>query len=105
DEPGRTLASLARGADVNARDHEGRTPLSFVLNDWNAPEHAGLLIAHGADVRARDPMGDTPLHHAALFGSEAQIALLLEHGAEIDARTENGRTPLHYAVSLAREKE
>jgi hypothetical protein len=105
DEPGRTSAWLAHGADANARDNEGKTPLFWAVYAWNHPEHASLLIAHGADVRPRDHEGQTPLHYAALFGSEAQIGLLLEHGAEIDARTALGRTPLHYAAGLGRHEE
>ena len=49
-------ASLKQGADVNARDELGRTPLM-----WSAFHGSvtilEILIAGGADVNARDKMG------------------------------------------------
>ena len=48
---------IAAGADVNARDVAGRTPLFYV----NYPPKAALLLRSGADVHVRDAEGNTPL--------------------------------------------
>jgi Ankyrin repeats (3 copies)/Ankyrin repeat len=99
------LASLARGANVNARDQDGRTPLFDIVLWGNETAVAKQLLAHGADVHARDKTGQTPLHAAAAFGDEGHVRLLLDHGAEIDARSVAGRTPLHLAAILGRVEE
>jgi ankyrin repeat protein len=42
---------LAKGADVNAKDHRGYTALMFAAQyDGDATELVRLLLAHGADV-------------------------------------------------------
>ena len=46
---------LQAGADVNARDRLGRTPLFYA----RSPEHAQMLLQAGADIQARDNRGDT----------------------------------------------
>jgi hypothetical protein len=55
---------LARGADVNARNDEGRPPLVSAVLGGSLPL-LDLLLAHGADVDARDQHDWTPLHFAA----------------------------------------
>ncbi len=86
---------LAHGADVNARDPDGRTPLYKAAAADNK-ELTTLLLAHGADVNARDDSGSTPLHRA-LYKDESE--LLLSHGADVNARDNKGQTPLHNAAS------
>lgn len=58
---------LRRGADVNARDQFGETPLHALarLDHWRTSAMAPLLLASGADLEARDIRGFTPLHVAA----------------------------------------
>lgn len=62
-------AALDGGADVNARDDQGATPLHFAADRGHA-DIAGVLIAAGADVNAADEDGATPLHYAALCGNQ-----------------------------------
>lgn len=45
-----------RGADVNARDVYGKTPLHYARN----PDIARVLLSHDADINACDMHGKTP---------------------------------------------
>jgi ankyrin repeat protein len=82
---------LANGADVNAKDVSGLTPLHFSANK----ETAELLIANGADVNAKDDDGVTPLHWAE---TKEIVELLIAGGADVNARGWRNATPLHSAV-------
>ena len=88
---------LDRGANVNARDEYGWTPLHLAAYRGYA-EVARLLLDRGANVDARDDVGDTPLHWAAHDGHLDVVELLLEHGADVNARAKDGATPLHAAA-------
>src|SRR5512142_88107 len=99
----RVLASLARGANVNVRDQDGRTPLFHAVTlPRENTAIAELPLARGANVRARDQDGQTPLHAAAISGNDARMRVLLDHEADIDARDAGGKTPLHNAVIVGR---
>jgi ankyrin repeat protein len=101
-DPGSVSTWLARGANANARDADGRTPLFEAVLPWKDPAITELLLGRGANVRVRDKDGQTPLHAAAAFGGEAPLCFVLDRGAEIDARDAAGRTPLHCAARLGR---
>lgn len=88
------------GADVNARDDSGDTPLHNAAF-WSSADDIRTLLAAGADVDAVGNDGRTPLHEAALcegsLGPEC-IELLLAAGADPNARDAEGNTPLHLAA-------
>ena len=92
---------LAAGADVNAKDDIGRTPLCFAAMKGHK-EVAELLIANGADVK--DDVGRTPLHGAANQGQTEIAELLIANGADVNAKKDHGHTPLHGAI-LYQHKE
>ena len=65
---------LALGADIDARDNNGGTPLHWAAV-WNAsPAVATLLLDHGASIEARDDAGWTPLHVVVERNAELAVA-------------------------------
>ena len=87
---------LADGADVNAKNVSGRTPLHCAA-DARHKEIAELLIAAGADVNAKKFSGGTPLRYAATFGHKEIAELLLAEGADVNAKDVDVTTPLDLA--------
>lgn len=89
---------IASGADVNARDEDGGTPLMYAVV-WNKnPEVIKVLIAPGADVKARDEDGWTPLMYAARFNENPDVIItLLELRSDGKARDIEGKTAFDYA--------
>ena len=73
---------LAQGADVNARDSAGATPLHAAARPWwgEKPEMVSVLLAAGADRGARDAAGRTALDTAAAAGFAATAELLRVSG-------------------------
>ncbi|CAE7719761.1 Ank1 [Symbiodinium sp. CCMP2456] len=91
---------LANGAQVNATDPDGDTPLHVAVSRYDPSiSMVKFLLANGARVNAMDHHGRTPLHEAASDGSSVPIAeLLLAKGAKVDAEDKAGFTPLHEAA-------
>lgn len=85
---------LQNGADPNAEDNMGATPLHLHSYD---PTAVKLLLAHGADVYASNMDGRTPLHYA----TSRSVPELIGAGARVEARDNAGRTPLHLAMDNA----
>lgn len=89
---------ISRGADVNAKDWSGKTPL---LEALSSPEYKGIpeiLVNAGADVNYADSSGWTPLHHAAFNNDEKLVEFIVSHGAHINAKDHAGKTPLRLAI-------
>ena len=88
-------ALLEAGADADARDEDGVTPLHLAAS----PDIVEALLNAGADVDARPSNGRTPLHYAMLEGNGEVLDALLEAGANADVRSRDGLTPLHVTTS------
>lgn len=90
-------ACLNAGADLEARDEYGETPLHRAA--WlGTTDTVNALIDGGADIEARTEYGETPLHQAAWLGSAETINILIAAEVNIEARTESNETPLHIAA-------
>lgn len=90
---------IAHGASISAKNNSGFTPLHYVRALSQSIEIGRLLIENGADANAKSAAGLTPLHFAADRNYLSFAELLLSSGADPDARTEDGLTPLMMAVS------
>ena len=87
---------LQIGADPDARDKDGKSPLHFATDNGSAEAVMALLDA-SADHDVWDRSGFTPLHRAAAHGNAEAVTALLDAGADPNIRGEAGMTPLHGA--------
>ena len=96
----KTLLEL--GADPEAEDGGGHTPLYSVANEC-AKGGGGVvhaLVRAGANVNASGGVKRcTPLHMAARRGNTEVATALLDCGANIAARDSQGVTPLRRATN------
>lgn len=94
---------LAAGADPNARNRFGATPLHIAATWHTDAAMIRALIDSGADVRAQDLSGAAPLHRAAYWSTEPEVvATLLAAGAAPAATDSFGDTPRHFAAAALR---
>ena len=106
---------IDHGADVNARNEDGETPLHRVAaaaygRGASAEESAektaelteivNILLDNGADIDAENKWGKTPLLYATwLYPDAAYISkILIERGADVNTKGYGDITPLHYAA-------
>ena len=96
---------IAEGADVNAKDDKGRTPLDLAtrLTSWShvrrkRTETAALLREHGG----KTTRPNISIHDAAgARGRRGNIEAVKQHlaaGTDVDARDKEDKTPLKHAA-------
>lgn len=97
--PDRVAELLALGADPNAPDANGWTPLHFAAQA-RSRECLAFLLSGGADPTLQDSDGNTALWRAVYWsgGEGSLIAMLREAGADPFAANKHGVSP----VALAR---
>ncbi|MBA3722845.1 MAG: ankyrin repeat domain-containing protein [Parachlamydiaceae bacterium] len=84
---------IEAGADINARNKNGKTPLlrAIVIR----PELVETLLKYNPDLNASDKWGKTPL----MLSIDQNISrLLLSKGANIDLQDNQGNTALMNAI-------
>lgn len=90
---------LDYGANVNAMDSIGKTPLLLIIPQDAQQEMYPLLLQYKAAVNQKDMYGDTVLHVATLADAPVDmLSLLVSDGALINERNKEGVTPLALAI-------
>lgn len=92
---------LEYGADIEAKDEDGKTPLAAAVGDYTF-RAIPILLKKGANLEARDNNGRTPLGAAIENGVLHAVHLFLKYGADLETRDNNGHTPLVLAVRFGR---
>ncbi len=94
--------SIEDGANVNAVNSFGFTPLELTAMNWGEGL-ARILLENGANMNPVNTSGFTPLHFTAMNPNESMARILLENGADVDVVNDFGVTPLHLAASSGNE--
>jgi len=83
------------GADVNAEDDDGETPIVPIMysecND--KPTWLRYMIENGANVNHVDNVGYTPLHRAIDAQDVVSVKILLDAEADVNTKSQLGHTP------------
>jgi ankyrin repeat protein len=90
---------LPGGADINAADERGMTPL-MQASARNRLKTAAHLLENGADTEnVENSVGCNALTFACLSGSFEVVRMLLDHGGNVNARDRFRRTALMAAAA------
>ena len=82
---------VAEGADLNARDELGNSPLHHV----RSAEVAQLLLSLGSKIDAVNKRCQTALHVVAEHGNRTLAETLIANAASAHVEDRDGNTPLH----------
>ena len=87
------FAVVGFGADINAAEPDGTTPLHWAVRADDLAK-VNKLLAEGADAKAANRYGITPLYLACQNANPAMIERLLKAGADPNAASTEGETAL-----------
>jgi len=90
---------LNAGADINAKDEDGVTALSYAA-DRGHMDIVKILLANNADVNSKSKIGCTPLINAAYMGHVEIVEALIANGADVNAQSKEGITALMNAAAF-----
>lgn len=89
---------LNSGANVNARNSNGETPLMLAIVEGHL-DSVKLFFEHGAYVNDSADDGTTPLMLAAYCGHVEILKFLIQEGAALDASLNGSDTALYFAIN------
>lgn len=88
---------IAAGAEVDAENEYGVTPLAVACRVGNA-DIVEVLLRSEADATIELPGRETLLMHAARAGNARLVQLLIDAGAQVDAKQRRSQTALMWAA-------
>lgn len=95
--PNQVISLIDSGADINEKNSEQGTPLSYAIGSGFF-EQASILIDNGADIKVLDKQGWTLLHMLSAFHSGKEAVNLTEKlillGLDVNAKCYLGNTAL-----------
>jgi ankyrin repeat protein len=91
------LAAIRAGADVNAAQPDGTTPLMWALNHADR-ELVDELLKHGAKGTGRTALGATALTEAVQANDIELVKLVLKAGGDPNVGNDDDETPLMLAA-------
>jgi len=94
---------IKAGADLEAEDSEGSTPLLRACMAGNE-ELVRLLIEAGADVATKNKLGWTPFLESVRSGYGPIVVQFLDRGASHEERSPSGETALEMARRIGRDE-
>ena len=94
---GAALEMIRNGADVNAAQGDGTTPLHWAVYKIDA-DLVGELLEHGARPGAVNRFGSSPLAEAVKVADAGLVEMLLNAGADAEAPNQDGQTALMLAA-------
>ena len=89
---------VGAGADINAIDLLGQTPLFHAVVTNNI-KLVRFLLDKNANTGISNNIGYSPLHVSAYYNYETSLDLLCKKMVDLDIRTDKGYTALHIASS------
>ncbi|XP_065573811.1 putative ankyrin repeat protein RF_0381 [Artemia franciscana] len=95
---------LDKGADVNARDIYGESPLHLAASSRCSQTVVECLLKYGADVHIRNSELASPLHLAALQEHPKSVENFVKSGVDVNIIIENGQSLLHFAALFGHPK-
>lgn len=95
---------IQKGAEINARNSSGITPLMNASSYGGKTENVIFLLSHGADIDARSDRCETALMKAAQSGHADAVKILLDKGADTNLKDKDCETALFKAL-LGRQTE
>ena len=99
--PAQVQAKIKKGADVNARDKHGWTPLMLASGFNTNVAVLKALLKADADVEASSKYGMTSLMAAARYNENVDVLkVLLKAGADVEASSKSGMTSLMAAAEF-----
>jgi ankyrin repeat protein len=89
--PARVKDLVEAGANVNAKENDGSTPL-IIASQSGHLDIVKYLVEKGANVNAADVTGVTALMFSSKIGYLDIVKYLVEKGADINAKDKKGKT-------------